>query len=110
MPTADDLLAKSAAGVRLTIRVSPGASGNKVGAAAVDSAGMAYLKVRVTAAAEGGKANAAVIKLLSKAWRLPKGAFSINAGHRSRVKVLNIDAPYDYLAAYLDAADNHLKE
>lgn len=75
-----------------------------------DTAGKPYLKVSVTAAAEGGKANAAVIKLLSKAWRLPKGAFSIAAGHTDRRKVLIVDAPYNVIAACFGAADIQPKE
>lgn len=103
-------ITNSAAGVLMTVRVSPGASRNTIGAVAADAAGTPFLKVSVTAAAEGGKANAAVIKLLSKAWRLPKGAFSIVAGHKDRRKVLLIDAPYDVIGACIGALDIQPKE
>lgn len=46
------------------------------------------LRVLVTAPPEDGKANAAVIKLLAKAWRLPKSAFVVIAGETDRNKVL----------------------
>jgi len=110
LPIVDTPITNSAAGVRLTLRVSPGASRNAIGAVEADAAGTAYLKVSVTAAAEGGKANAAVIKLLSKAWRLPKGAFSIAAGRKDRRKVLIIDASPDAIAACLCVADSKPKD
>ena len=48
------------------------------------------LKVSVTAAPEAGKANAAVIKLLSKALRIPKSSIEIVAGDTSRTKRLRL--------------------
>jgi hypothetical protein len=45
----------------------------------------------VSAPAEGGKANAALIRLLAKTWRLPKTAFTITAGPKSRRKTLFIE-------------------
>ena len=49
------------------------------------------IKVAVTAPPEGGKANAAVVKLLAKAWDVPKTAISIASGGADRRKLLHID-------------------
>lgn len=52
--------------------------------------GVTVLKVRVTEPPEGGKANAALIKLLAKAWKLPKSSLSLVAGHTDRRKTLAV--------------------
>lgn len=52
--------------------------------------GATVLKVRVTEPPEGGKANAALIKLLAKAWKLPKSSLSLVAGHTDRRKTLAV--------------------
>jgi hypothetical protein len=59
------------------------------------------LKVRVTEAPEGGKANAAVVKLLAKAWKLPKGTLRVAAGTKDRRKTLLVAGDPDTLAARL---------
>ena len=88
---------------RLALRVTPGAARNAIGPIAADAAGSRFLKVSVTAPPDGGKANAAVIRLLSKTWRLPKGAFEIAAGHKDRRKTLLIDAPPETIQAAIRA-------
>ncbi len=52
--------------------------------------GAAVLKLRVTEPPEGGKANAALIKLLAKAWKLPKSDLSLVAGQTDRRKTLAV--------------------
>ena len=47
----------------------------------------------MTAVPEGGKANAAVIKLLARAWGVPKSAVSVVAGTTDRRKVLHVAGP-----------------
>jgi uncharacterized protein YggU (UPF0235/DUF167 family) len=59
--------------------------------------GGAVLRVAVTAAPEDGKANAAVVKLLAKAWHLPKSAFRSAPSGRPR-KVLFIEGDAAELA------------
>ena len=59
--------------------------------------------VRVGARAEGGKANVAVIKLLAKAWRLPKSALSIASGASARRKSLAIAGNPQALLPALEA-------
>jgi uncharacterized protein (TIGR00251 family) len=77
-------------GLTVALRVSPRASRNRIEGVAEKADGGAELRVAVTAAPEGGKANAAVIALLAKAWRVPKGRFSIAAGASGRRKVLHV--------------------
>jgi len=57
--------------------------------------------VKVTAPPDKGKANAAVVKLLSKALKLPKSAFEITAGETARLKTLRIDGDESELASKL---------
>jgi uncharacterized protein YggU (UPF0235/DUF167 family) len=49
------------------------------------------LIVSVTAVPEKGKANAALLKLLAKAWGIPKTALSIRAGSKDRQKTVFIE-------------------
>jgi len=72
------------------LRLQPGASRAKVDGLAVLDDGTTVLKVRVTEPPEGGKANAALIKLLAKAWKLPKSSLSLAAGHSDRHKTLAV--------------------
>ena len=58
----------------------------------------------VTAPAEDGKANVALIKLLSKAWRVPKSAIVVAGGTTSRRKTLDIAGDADRLAAVIEQA------
>ena len=75
-------------GVRVTVRVTPRASADRVRGVAVDEAGVAALQVAVTAVPEDGRANRAVIGLLAKRWRLPRSAVEVLQGATDRRKVL----------------------
>ena len=77
-------------GVRLSVRLTPKASSDRLGGMAVDAAGRPALKVWVSAAPEDGKANAALIRLLAKKSRLPKSSFAVALGHAQRGKVIEI--------------------
>lgn len=79
-----------AGGVRLAVRLTPKASRNSVQGLAREADGTAVLKVAVTAVPENGKANQALIKVLAKAWKLPKTAVTITAGATDRRKTLLI--------------------
>lgn len=72
------------------LRLQPGASRAKVDGLAVLDDGATVLKLRVTEPPEGGKANAALIKLLAKAWKLPKSSLTLVAGHSDRRKTLAV--------------------
>jgi uncharacterized protein len=72
------------------LRVQPRARRNRVDALVAEADGGVALKVAVTAAPEDGKANAAVIALLSKAWALPKSAFTVAVGAADRRKIIHL--------------------
>jgi uncharacterized protein len=72
------------------IRLQPGASRARVDGLAVLGDGATVLKARVSEPPEDGKANAALIKLLAKAWKLPKSALSLVAGQTDRRKTLAV--------------------
>lgn len=81
----------TAEGLRVDLRLQPGASRAQVDGPAVLDDGTTVLKLRVTEPPEGGKANAALIRLLAKAWKLPKSALTLVAGHRDRRKTLAVN-------------------
>jgi uncharacterized protein (TIGR00251 family) len=91
----------TAAGVRVAVRVQPGASRTGIDGLKTLDDGRVVLAIRVTAAAEGGKANAALIKLLAKTWKVPKSALEIVAGHGNRRKIVQIDGDPTGLQARL---------
>jgi len=87
-PDGDGPFRAQADGVRVSVRVQPRASRAQIAGVEDRGDGTAAVKVRVTEAPEGGKANAAVIKLLAKAWGLPKSAMSVVAGSKERNKTV----------------------
>ncbi len=90
-------------GLRLELRVQPGAGADRVEGVETLADGTAVLKVRLTAPPEGGKANAALIKVLSKRWKFPKSAFQLVAGQNARRKSLLLHGEPKALAARLEA-------
>ena len=54
------------AGVRVALRVTPGAAADRVRGVVRDAAGVAALQVAVTAVPEDGRANAAVAEALAR--------------------------------------------
>lgn len=99
-----DVFSRCPGGVRLFVRVSPGAGRNAIAGAAADAGGQKFLKVMVTAAAENGKANAAVVKLLAKTWKLPKSAISVASGATARQKTLDIAGAPQRIATLIRTA------
>lgn len=77
-------------GVRVHLRVTPRASRNAITGTAGTADGGRVLKVSVTAVPEDGKANEAVVKLLSKAWRVPKSGIRVVAGATDRNKIVHV--------------------
>ena len=90
-------------GLRLFIKVQPGASKNAIEEVICDPCGQAYLKVRVTAVPEKGKANIAVAGLLATSWKLPVSSISITARETSRLKTFHVKGNPEHLAAHLTA-------
>jgi uncharacterized protein (TIGR00251 family) len=88
---AEAFFAAAEGGVTIRLRVTPRGPADRIQGFQEDAEGRMALKVAVTAPPEDGKANAAVVKLLAKAWRLPKSAFTVLLGATARDKVLRID-------------------
>lgn len=83
---------------RLTVRVQPKASADRIEDWAEDDAGRRFLKVRVRAVPEDGKANSAVQKLIAKWLGVPKSAVRVVTGGKTRLKGLEIDGPPELAA------------
>jgi uncharacterized protein (TIGR00251 family) len=76
-------LSETPEGVRVAVRAIPRAGTN-----ALAGVREGRLVVKVTAAPEDGKANAAIVKLLSKAWRIPARRIELVSGAAAREKLL----------------------
>jgi uncharacterized protein (TIGR00251 family) len=72
--------------VQLAVRLTPGASVDRIDGWDVDVEGRPVLKVRVRARPVEGEANTALLKLLAKALGVPKSAVSLERGGQSRTK------------------------
>lgn len=81
---------KQRLGDTFEVHVTPKASVNNIKPQDAGE-GKISLKIYVTTAPEDGKANEAVIKLLSKALKVPKSAITIIQGLKSRKKVVRIE-------------------
>ena len=77
-------------GVRVSIRLTPKASSERMGGAMEVADGRVALKAWVTAAPEDGKANAALLKLLARRCRLPPSSFSIVSSQTQRLKLVEV--------------------
>jgi len=88
----------------LYVRLAPNAAQNKINAPYDDGSGQQRLKISVTTVPEDGKANKALIKLLSKALKLPKSGIELVAGHTDRNKKLSLPDCADRLSEF----QNHL--
>ena len=76
-------ITESRDGLRIAVRVMPGAPRNEVGGTRATA-----LVIRTTAQPERGKANAMVVELLAAALHLPKSAIELVGGLTSRNKQL----------------------
>ncbi len=86
-----DMYVKSEKGLLLSLKVVPNAGSTQVKDVVKDAEGKEFLRVLVSCVPEKGKANKEVIKLLSKELKLPKSAFSIEAGETSHYKKILIN-------------------
>ena len=103
MPTETAPFRAVAGGVRVELRVRPGASSTRVDGLGTLADGSTVLMVRVGARAEGGKANDAALRLLAKAWSLPRSALSLASGATARRKSLLVAGDPKRLLADLQA-------
>ena len=76
---------------RLPVRLTPGASADRIDGWDVDADGRPVLKVRVRARPVEGEANAALLKLLAKALGVPKSAVALDRGGQSRTKMISVE-------------------
>jgi uncharacterized protein (TIGR00251 family) len=74
----------------LPVRLTPGASADRIDGWDVDAEGRPFLKVRVRARPVEGEANEALIKVLAKALGVSKSAVAIQRGGQSRTKMVEI--------------------
>jgi hypothetical protein len=77
-------------GLRVAVKVTPKASRDRIGDPFTDADGHVVLKISVTAAPDRGKANDAVIRLLAKAWAVPKTSITVTSGATGRRKILHV--------------------
>jgi uncharacterized protein YggU (UPF0235/DUF167 family) len=77
-------------GLRVAIRLSPGAKVDRLMAIGAAAGGARVLKACVTAPPESRRANEALLRLLSVSWHLPRRDLSIVRGLTSRTKVVRI--------------------
>ena len=75
---------------RLAVKLTPGASVERIDGWDVDAEGRPVLKVRVRARPIEGEANEALVKLLARALGVAKSAVSVQRGGQSRTKILEI--------------------
>ena len=75
---------------RLPIRLTPGASADRIDGWDVDADGRPVLRVRVRARPVEGEANVALTKLLAKTLGVPKSAVSLDRGGQSRSKMISV--------------------
>ncbi len=80
---------------RLAVKLTPGASTDRIDGWDVDAEGRPVLKVRVRARPVEGEANEALIKLLAKALGVPKSAVAIQRGGQSRTKMVGVEGLSD---------------
>ena len=76
---------------RLPVKLTPGASADRIDGWGVDADGRPVLKVRVRARPVEGEANAALILLLAKSLGVPRSAVSLARGGQSRRKMIEVD-------------------
>jgi len=97
------VLRKTNKGVLVNLRVTPKSASARIGEVGEDAGGRRFLRVHVREVPEKGKANGAVIKLIAKAWGLPKSGIEVVSGGNDRNKVIAVEGEPDALMARLEA-------
>ena len=75
---------------RLAVKLTPGASADRIDGWDVDAGGRPVLKIRVRARPVEGEANEALVKLVARALGVPKSAVSVQRGGQSRTKMIEV--------------------
>lgn len=97
-----EALVPAEGGARLSVRLAPRSSSDRVMGAAAEADGATVLKVAVTAPPEDGKANQRLIALLAKLFSVPKSDIALLQGATQRRKLLFIKGDPGRLAGCLD--------
>lgn len=92
-------------GLRVAVKVTPGARATAVVGVEVDAAGEARLAVRVAAPPAEGRANAALVKLLARRWGLAPRDLELVSGAGGRRKVVQVQGGTADLAARITALE-----
>lgn len=90
----------------LVVRLTPGASANRIGGFETRDDGQEVLRVSVTAPPEKGKANRALIALLAKRLGVAKSAIILVSGETSRQKLLEVKGDAEVLEMMLRTWSN----
>jgi len=80
---------------RLAVKLTPGASADRIDGWDLDPEGRPVLKVRVRARPVEGQANAALILLLAKSLGVPRSTLSLMRGGQSRLKMIEVEGMED---------------
>jgi uncharacterized protein YggU (UPF0235/DUF167 family) len=80
-----------AAAVRLTVRLTPRAGGDRIDGWERDASGRPYLKVRTAAPPTDGRANAALERLIARSLDVAPSRVRIASGASARIKTLEIE-------------------
>jgi hypothetical protein len=81
----------SAAGVSVSLRVTPRGGRDAIDGVETLANGRSVVKVRVRAIADGGEANRAVTELLASSLGVSKASVRLLSGATSRIKQVAID-------------------
>ncbi len=76
---------------QLPIKLTPGASSDRIDGWDMDPEGRPVLKVRVRARPVDGEANAALVKFLAKALGVSKSSVDLARGGQSRLKMIAVE-------------------
>ena len=76
---------------RLPVKLTPGASADRIDGWDVDADGRSVLKVRVCARPVEGEANAALVLLLSRSLGVARSSVSLARGGQSRLKMIEVE-------------------
>ncbi|NBB52138.1 DUF167 domain-containing protein [Rhizobium sp. CRIBSB] len=75
---------------RLAVRLTPGASVDRIDGWDIDVDGRPVLKARVRARPVEGEANGALIRLLARALGVSRSSVTLVRGGQSRVKMIEV--------------------
>jgi uncharacterized protein (TIGR00251 family) len=81
----------SAAGISVSLRVTPRGGRDDIDGIETRADGRSVVKLRVRAVAEGGEANRAVTEFLARALGVSKSSVRLVSGATSRLKQVDVD-------------------